>query len=450
MKIRVILVLVALAVMASACGARVTEQQIQAAGRAGASSAGATAPGAGDAVGTGTAAGAATGSPTAAAGGAASSGGAAPQGQATADSVLLGNVSTLSGPVPGLFQGAVIGSQAIVAYQNSKGGLFGRTFKLDVRDDQFDTGQNRSETVDLTKKAFAFLGSFSLYDDAALAEIKASGIPDPTYSLSDARRASPTNFSPQPALAGGYQTAGFKWFAGKFPDAITAVGTLYGDVPSAKSSQLAAKAAAESVGFKFTYERGFQATETDFTADVVRMRQSGVKAVYISAADDKTTARIAKAMQQQGFKPELFITNYMATLPDLAGSAADGTYASAVFSLFTGEDSPLLPEVKLFNQWVAKVKPGYKSDTFAMYAWASGRLLFQAMEAAGPKATRADVIAQLRKINEFSSNNLLSPGGPGAKRPPTCVVISTVKNGKYQRVEPLDGSYRCDGPYHRS
>ncbi|MCU1486141.1 MAG: hypothetical protein JWN67_2887, partial [Actinomycetia bacterium] len=42
----------------------------------------------------------------------------------TANQVTLGNVSTLSGPVPGLFQGAIVGAQAIVAYQNSQGGLF--------------------------------------------------------------------------------------------------------------------------------------------------------------------------------------------------------------------------------------------------------------------------------------------------------------------------------------
>ena len=36
--------------------------------------------------------------------------------------------------------------------------MFGRKFKLDVRDDQFDTGQNRAQTIDLLGKAFAFAG----------------------------------------------------------------------------------------------------------------------------------------------------------------------------------------------------------------------------------------------------------------------------------------------------
>src|SRR5207244_1976935 len=99
-----------------------------------------------------------------------------------------------------LFSGAVTGAQAVIAYQNSKGGLFGRFLKLDARDDQFDTGQNRAQTIDLISKTFAFLGSFSLYDDAAVPQIQASGIPDASYALSAARRAMPNNFSVQPAI----------------------------------------------------------------------------------------------------------------------------------------------------------------------------------------------------------------------------------------------------------
>jgi ABC-type branched-subunit amino acid transport system substrate-binding protein len=170
--------------------------------------------------------------------------------------------------------------------------------------------------------------------------------------------------------------------------------------------------------------------------------------VYLVATDDKTTARIAKAMAQQSFKP-LLVANYMPSLPALAGAAVEGAVSASVFSLFGGEDAGAVPEVKLMNEWMQKVKPGFKTDTFAMYSWAAGRLLFQAMQKAGPKAKRADVIAALRQINDFSANNLLAPGGPGTKKPPTCYVVSTIKGGRYQRLDSPPNSYRCDGSYHR-
>ena len=459
------LLLVIAVLLASACGARVDDQQVRASRASSGGSAAQPSPGsessdAATGAGAGDSASSVSG-PTSAGGSAAdSSAGAAPAAPAdgnggatdvgvTGDSVLLGNISTLSGPVPGLFEGAVVGTQAVIAYQNSLGGLFGRKFKLDVRDDQFDTGQNRSQTIDQISKVFAILGSFSLYDDAAVDKIQASGIPDVSYSLSGPRRAMPNNFSVQPAMDGGAPTTGFKWFGDKFPDAVKAVGSIYGDVPASKGSHLAYKAAAESVGWHWLYERGTQPTESDYTADVVRMRQSGVKAVFLVATDDKTTARLAKAMAQQGFKPDLFIANYMPTLAALGGDAVEGIYTASAFSLYGGEDAGTVPEVALMQQWIQKVKPGYKSNSFATDGWASGRLLFQAMKAAGPKATRADVLKALRAITEFSANDLLAPAGPGAKRPPTCMLIAQLRQGKYARVDPAKG-FICNGTYHRT
>jgi ABC-type branched-subunit amino acid transport system substrate-binding protein len=472
---RALVLLIAVVVLASACGARVSDEQVEAAGGSGGGGTG-VAAGSGDAAsGDGTTTGGGGGDTTASGeggvstvdgGGEATTDGGAGGGAAapaapsggnggatdigvTADQVVVGNISTLSGPVPGLFQGAVVGAQAVVAYQNSKGGMFGRKFKLDVRDDQFDTGQNRALTTEQIGKVFAFLGSFSLYDDAGADAIAKSGIPDVSYSLSGPRRSIPNNFAVQPAVDGGAPTSGFIWFKNKFPEAIKAVGTIYGDVPASKASHTAYKAAAQSVGFNYVYERGTQPTETDYTADVVRMRQAGVKMVFLIATDDKTTARLLKAMNQQGFKPEVVSANYMPTLPGLAGDAAEGVYGPAGSSLFGGEDSGVIPEVGLMNEWVNKVKPGYKSDVFSTYAWASGRLLFQAMEAAGPQVTRAKVLAELKKIDKFTANDLLAEAGPASKRPSTCMLMSQIKGGKYTRVEPAKGFF-CLGPYHRS
>ena len=368
----------------------------------------------------------------------------------TGDTITLGNVSTLSGPVPGIFQGAVIGTQAAVAYANSLGGIFGRKLKVDVRDDQFDTGQNRAQTIDLLSKAFAFAGSFSLYDDAALNEINKSGIPDTTYSLSEARRGLANNFSVAPA-SNGWRLGPLQYYKQKFPQAITAVGSLYGDIPSAKASHVAAKGAAESLGYKFVYERGTQPTETDFTADVVAMRQAGVKMVFIVAEDVKATARLANSMAQQGFKPDAFIVGGVAYDPSLialAGKSVEGLINDQQQAAFQGEDSSSIPEVALFNQWVSKVKPGYKPDLFATFGWSETRLLIQAMQAAGPKLTRAGVIAELKKIDSFDDHGMLAPAGPASKRPATCYIMLQVKNGKFERYDSPSPGYRCnDGGY---
>jgi ABC-type branched-subunit amino acid transport system substrate-binding protein len=460
-RMRIFAVLLAVTPLAGACGARVSDQQVEtargstaAAGPAatGSDTAANAAGGASGATATtvaGGSAGAATGAAGAAAAPAGGNGGATDVG-VTADSVLLGNVSTLSGPVPGLFQGAVVGTQAVVAYENSKGGLFGRKFKLDARDDQFDTGQNRSSTTELAAKAFAMVGSFSLYDDAAKDVVAKSGMPDVTYSLTS-RRDIPNNFSVEPAKSGGAPLAPFNYFGKRFPEEVKAVGTLYSDIPSAKQSYDAYKAAAQSAGWNFAYERGIQATETDFTADVVRMRQNGVKLVYTGSLDDKSLARLLKGLAQQNLKVPVVTTGigYAPSIPALAGSAADGLLTWQPYAMFAGEDAPSLPEVKLMNEWIQKVKPGFVPNLYTAFAWASGRLLFQAMEKAGAKAKRADVVAALKAIPEFSDEGMLAPAGPAAKRPPTCGIVTVLNAGKFERVDSPPPGYRCaDGPYH--
>jgi hypothetical protein len=95
------------------------------------------------------------------------------------------------------------------------------------------------------------------------------------------------------------------------------------------------------------------------------------------------------------------------------------------------------------------VKPGWVPDTYTVFAWASGRLLFQAMQKAGATAKRADVVAALKSIGQFDSNGLLAPANPGAKQPPTCGIVTQVKGGKYVRVD--SPAFRCnDGGYHQS
>src|ERR1700722_12357197 len=55
----------------------------------------------------------------------------------TAKSITVGNVSTLSGPVPGLFDGGPFGTEAYFAYVNAHGGVNGRKIEVDGDDDGY-------------------------------------------------------------------------------------------------------------------------------------------------------------------------------------------------------------------------------------------------------------------------------------------------------------------------
>ena len=217
---------------------------------------------------------------------------------------------------------------------------------------------------------------------------------------------------------------------------------------SAKDASAGEKAAAESVGYKFDYGRTIEPTEANFSSDVVNMQQKGVKGIMM-AGETGVFVRMAKAMKQQNFS--IPFANWGANAYDPAFVTADakdatnGAILDQQLAMYAGEDN--LPEVALFLKWLKQVKPGYKPDIFAAFGWASARLFTQALAAAGPKPTRAGVIAELKKIDNFDGNGMLAPAGPASKRPPRCYMMIKVDNGKFARSTRRPGFICNDGGY---
>ena len=360
----------------------------------------------------------------------------------TENEILLGNVATLTGPVPGLFRGALVGAQAWAAYQNSIGGIHGRKVRIVPADDRLDSNANRTAHADLAKKVYAFLGSFSVTEEAGAQVIKDTGVPDVGYALSVARRTLPNNFSPQPARE-GWQMGPLQWFKDKYgPEVITKVAGFYGDVAAAESNYRNQQRASESIGYKYLFHQPLQPTESNYTPYVIRMRQQGARAL-VMAFDVTGFSRMAKAMQQQGMKLDLPIYGgnaYDNKFLTLSGSAAEGATFSIATAMYLGQDDS--PEIRIFNQWVKKVAADFSPDIFSLFSWTAGRLFAQAALAGPPQMTRKTLLEQLGKIDNFDANGLLPPGGPASKRPPTCWIVVTVKDGKFVRVTP-DKGYQC-------
>jgi ABC-type branched-subunit amino acid transport system substrate-binding protein len=471
-SIKVAAILVAMMLVTAACGARLTKAELakaagssnggqnSSAGVFGSDQTGAagTDQGAAGAAGaTGGSAGGTSGGSTSKSGGGAAQaqGGASSCGAnggntdvgVTADKITLANVSLLTGPVPGLFKGAKDGTQAFFNYQNSLGGVCGRKLQLDPRDDQFDANQNKAQYQDAIGKDFGFVGSFSVVDEGGASVLAAHpDVPDVAYALSHAHFALPNNFSPQP-LPPGWRLGSLNYFKAKFgPDVISHMAILIEDAQSAKDAAAGEQKAAESVGYKFVYSRVIEPTEANFTSDVVSMQQKGVKGIMMTG-EVGAFVRVAKAMKQQNFS--IPFANWGANAYDPAfitsdaAPATNGSILDQQLAMFQGEDN--LPEVALFNKWLKQV--GGKPDIFAAFGWESGRLFVQALTAAGPKPTRANVMAQLKQIDNFDGNGMLAPAGPASKRPPNCFIVISVQNGKFVRADPPSGFICNQGDY---
>src|SRR5581483_7205075 len=235
----------------------------------------------------------------------------------TGNSITVSNVSILTGPVPGLFAGAFNGTDAYFQYINSQGGVYGRQLKVLPRDDQFDCGQNKTLTESDIPKVFAFVGSFSLYDNCGAQALAAHpDVPDVHNALSVQAAGLSNNFSPQP-LRTGAPTGPFQYFKDKQPGAIGKAGSLVGDVQSAKDAWVGIKATMQSLGYNFVYDQLYSPTQTDFTADIVSMRSQCFSTLVLVSADVKGIARIEQQAQQQNWHPALTILGASAYDPQL-------------------------------------------------------------------------------------------------------------------------------------
>ena len=369
----------------------------------------------------------------------------------TADTITLGNVSDLTGPQPGLFQPAVDGTNAYLAYVNSQGGLFGRKLKIAVADSQTSCAGDQSGHQQLVDKAFAFTGSFSLFDSCGAAVLKQHpDIPDAHLAVTQEANAIPNNFSINP-VGTTLNNGGYTWAKQKFgPDVIQHAAFLYANLPAITNTAALMKKAAESTGWKFDYERAVGPTETDFTADVVQMRQKGIK-MFLTLFNSDEMANFKSQADQQNFAPVIMgqLMYDQSFFKKLGGSAAaEGIYGNHVYSLFfSPEDAAAIPSVALFQKWYAQVSGGAPADSFAASSWAETNLLVTAMRRAGPRLTRKTVLQQLHAIGVFDAEGFVAAANPGTKEGPKCYLLWQIRSGRYVRVDEPAKAFRCDGEF---
>ena len=371
----------------------------------------------------------------------------------TKSTVSVGNAAIISGPVPGLFQGAAYGAEAYFAMINAKGGVNGRTISLNSYDDAFSGTANKQIVAQSAAKDFAMVGNFSLFDNYGCGSFAQNpGFPDVSQTLDPVTNALPTTFSPTPVMPGGPLTA-YQYFKTHFPDAIKHVAALVANSDTAIAQWKGQQAAMEHLGYKFGYYRLTSPIETNYTADVIAMKKKGIKMVLMSFGTGQSYAALEKTMAQQGFHPQVRVSNgpvYFNDFVTQAGGAsiANGTWLAQGYSLYLGQDATSVPAVKDFNAWLKKLHPTFAPDLYTLFGWTSAQLFTQALKATGANPTRGKLLAALSKITRFDASGLSGPSNPAKKLPSNCVMFAQVVNGQFKRVNPTPKKgWSCTQPF---
>jgi ABC-type branched-subunit amino acid transport system substrate-binding protein len=371
----------------------------------------------------------------------------------TATSIDLGAVTTLSGPVPGLFAGDVYGAQAYFAYVNSQGGIYGRQLRLEAADDQLDCGQNRTQHLAQAGHVFDWVSSLSLYDNCGAPVLQQhKDMSEVAVTFSNQASELKNTFSINP-LVPGYRLGSFQYYKSKYPAAITHAASLVGNIGSAVEIFKGIQAASESLGYQWPYVRDYSPGETDFTADIIQMRQKGIQFLYFVSADSHTIAKVLNAAKQQNWKPTLIAVGagdaaYDPSFIPEAGAASEGVYADQPHAAFFNPSDAVIPGVGLYQQWMKKTGAAGHMDLYSAWGWGSALLAVEALKAAGPHLTRAAFQRALGTLHSFDGNGMFAKADPAGKKPNTCYIVLRVVNGTWKRTDTPATGFRCGGYFY--
>jgi len=345
----------------------------------------------------------------------------------------VGNVSTLTGPIPGLFVGAERGTQAFAAYINSVGGVCGRKLVVKSADDNLDASQNDTATQSLANQVLAFVGSFSVDDQGGAPVLKQDNVPDIGEALSPDRFNLPNNFSPQPEPV-GWNIAPYLYFKQRYPQVVAKMAYFTENNTTAEQEGLAEVQALKSIGYNFVYhEDGVEPTQTNFDAEARAMQQAGVQGIVFQATAS-VYADMAKSLYNIGY--QIPFADYGAPAYDPAfisgaGPAANGAILEQSVAMYGGEDAGAIPQVALFDKWYQAVYHAVP-DLFAAYGWMSGMLFVEGINAGGAP-TRSALLAGLGTVQQFTAGGMVATDNPAKKTPAYCWIAIDVTGGKFVR-----------------
>ena len=458
MRHRLLRLITAFGLLATvACGARLSNAQYVEARAAGG---GGTATGAASKTGTaatgGTAAGgAATADPNAAA---ATGGTAAPEatgGEQAATGgactpqhtdapgvsdteIKLGNVSTISGPVPNFGATGRAGAKAYLDFVNTQGGVCGRKLSLVNGDDRLDPGINRSQTDQMKDSVFGFVGNTTVEDDGGAGVIGNTTTPNCSLIIGSEALKQSNYYSPNPIDPSGTTngTVGI-WSWMKANKGITKVGVVYPDNPNAAARVPAYQSDIVAAGLVADPIIKVSVTESNYVGVATQMKNAGDDS-FITVLEFNGISKLAQAIKQVGWVPKAPFYGaqaYGPQVPQLAGDAANGALIGLTHDIVEGGGA----DMSTFAQFYKASSSGQALDFFAIMGWTAAKLCVDAITAAGPAPTRDAVIAELNKVTSYTAGTILAPRDPAGKHSPTQFVIVTIDGGTWKRVYPDTG-----------
>ncbi len=388
----------------------------------------------------------------------------------TADTITVQVMADTGSPLaPGLFQGNVDALQGYEKFINANGGIGCRKLKVVAWDSKLDPSETKNGQINACQTSLALVGGNSLFNpDVSEMNTCADSKGQPTGLANISALANDVNEqcslhsfiiqgTAEPCNADGTPLTGsreFTAFIGQLDyyktlePSLTGLFMVPGDLPTTvQSATYQIKAQAEQgVNWIGAIKVSGRDEQSAYTPRVQAARNGNANYIY-DGSNDTAMINMRREAAAQGLDNVKIWACSLACYTkkfQAAGADVDGSYVWMQFIPFEEKGS----NQELDNYLASVATP----DSFGAQAWMAAVLFQQAVdkivETDGPNAiTRASLLTALNGIDSFDAN-----GWMGAKDPKggfsDCMVIMQIKSGAFERIQPSEtGKLDCSPSY---
>ena len=353
----------------------------------------------------------------------------------SANSIKIGWIGGVSGPIAFVAQNARIGMETYFKYVNDSGGINGRKIQLLSEDDGYQPVRTLAAYKKLKERddVFAFCGNMGTVTTASLVSIlEEDKIPlVAPFGLSLSVTVPPKrylfgifgNYYDQMETLGQYIVKSLK---------KTKISYLYQNDEAGQDGLKGLTAALERDKLSLVQGVPFATGTQDFSAPVLKAK-GGDPEVVVLLTVPVNSARIMKEIAKFGWKPLILghapIVDEQ--LVEMAGDAAEGVRAAGLTVLHNSDTEV----VKTYRERLAKYFPGTRPTFWSLQAYVAGMVCAEGLKRAGENLTREGLVNALETLKNFETG-IVGPitFGPNVRAGNRSVAIMEVKNRSFVQI----------------
>ena len=324
----------------------------------------------------------------------------------TDDAITVNVITAKTNPLHGKYAELADGVQAYFNMINEEGGIYGRELKIGKQRDDIAGLQNREQIQQGLSSDNAFATFIATLQFTGADLLQKAGQPTFGWNINGEYGDKNALFGNSAALCNSKNCIGMfgSWLAKKAGATKVAV-LAYGVAQQSIDCGEGTVASFENYGTSEVVFKDFTIgfAQADLSAQVAQMKAKGAQMVFTCMDTDETLV-LAKEMKKQGLNAIQSLPNgYNAPFIAANKQYYEGSYVVPQFTAL--EWQPKLPEIQLFEKWVAASNKTIYETT--VIGWIAAYQFVLGLKLAGPEFSQAKVISALNTQTNVNVGGLI-------------------------------------------